>query len=127
MVGMMRVHQPRTPALRSLYWRDELLELLFWIEGEGIGSEIDPATVDRFLGPESEIALEHLDAMVDDGLLDRRGERYGLSQAGREIGRKIFRDDFAALRSPGHGACGDECWCRQSADEAAACAGALTT
>ncbi len=119
--------QPKSPALRRLYWRDEILQLLFWIEGEGIGSQIDPEMVDRFLGPESEIALLHLDRLVGEGYLVRGSAgTFALGERGRQEGSRLFAEEFGTLTRPGHGECGAECWCRQTPEEALSCAASRT-
>ncbi|MGI8830423.1 MAG: hypothetical protein ACR2I5_11725 [Candidatus Limnocylindria bacterium] len=119
--------QPKSDALRRIYWRDELLQLLFWIEGEGLGTEIDLDTVDRFLGGEGEIAVLHLDRLVDEDYLRRvTTGSYALSERGRVEGRRLFADDFAELTRPTHGECGNDCWCRQAHDEAVRCLAART-
>jgi hypothetical protein len=114
--------QPKSEALRRIYWRDEILELLFWIEGEGFGSEIDLHLLDRFLGRDAEIATLHLEPMVADGYLERgRPAVYRLSVRGRAEGRRLFAEEFGATHRPGHGACGAECWCQRAREEATAC------
>lgn len=115
--------QPKSAQLRRVYWRDEILELLFWIEGEGLGSEIDLETMDRFLGAESEIAVLHLDRLVREEYLVRRASgSFALAERGRSEGSRLFAEEFAALSAPSHGQCGAECWCRQAAAEAESCA-----
>jgi hypothetical protein len=117
--------QPKSPHLRQLYWRDEILQLLFWIEGEGLGSDIDPETMDRFLGPESEVALLHLDRLVREGyLVQSPVGTFALAERGRREGSRLFADEFATMNAPSHGVCGAECWCRQAAEEARSCADA---
>lgn len=113
--------QPKSEALRRIYWRDEILQVMFWMEGEGLGSRIDPETLDRFLGGESEIALLHLDRLVRDGYVRREAEGFSLAERGREEGGRLFADEFSSLTRPTHGECGDECWCRQDPREADAC------
>lgn len=114
--------QPKSDVLRRLYWRDELLQLLFWIEGEGFGSRLDAEVVDRFLGADGEIAVQHLDRLAAEGYLEGDVlDGYRLSAAGRDEGRRLFADEFADLTRPAHGACGVDCWCRQAPAEAAAC------
>lgn len=114
--------QPKSDALRRVYWRDELLQLLFWIEGEGFGSRVDAELVDRFLGGESEIALLHLDRLVSEGYLLRAGaDGYRLAERGRSEGGRLFADEFASMTRPTHGECGDDCWCRQAPEEALSC------
>ncbi|MCV0403720.1 MAG: hypothetical protein K5924_08410 [Chloroflexi bacterium] len=120
---MTVLRQPKSPELRQLYWRDEILQLLFWIEGEGLGSQIDADVVDRFLGPDSEIALLHLDRLVREGyLVSPSPGRFALAERGRLEGSRLFDEEFAALTTPSHGECGAECWCRQAPEEARSCA-----
>lgn len=114
--------EPVTPALRRMYWRDEILQVMFWIEGEGLGDEVDAATVARFLGIDADVATTYLDRLVDDGYLHRDEQvRYRLSSAGRQEGSRIFAVEFAELTRPGHGECGADCWCHASPEEADAC------
>lgn len=114
--------EPVTPALRRMYWRDEILQVMFWIEGEDLGDQVDARTVSRFLGVEPDVAVAYLDRIVEDGYLTRDAEhRYQLSDRGRADGSRIFAAEFAELTRPGHGECGDDCWCHASPDEADAC------
>lgn len=114
--------EPVTPALRRMYWRDEILQVIFWVEGEGLGDEVDAATVARFLGIDTDVAGSYLDRLVDDGYLHRDDHvRYRLSAAGRQEGSRIFAVEFADLTRPGHGECGADCWCHASPEEADAC------
>src|SRR5215213_4841756 len=62
---MDRLHEPKSDALRALYWRDEILQLMFWIRGEGFGEAIDPALLERFLGVEAEVGIRYLDHLDD--------------------------------------------------------------
>jgi hypothetical protein len=120
---MERLPEPKSEALRALYWRDEILQLMFWIRGEGFGDEVDPALLERFLGVDAFVGLSYLDRLVEEGLLRRSPElRYELTEQGHEVGGRIFTEEFAELTKPGHGECSASCWCRQSPDEAEACA-----
>lgn len=119
--------QPKSQALRQIYWRDEILQVLFWIEGEGIGSLIDAEVIDRFLGPESEVALLHLDRLVREGYLVRAApSSYQLADRGRLEAGRLFAEEFDSLSKPSHGECGSDCWCQQAPEEAATCAASRT-
>lgn len=119
---MEQVHEPKSEALRVLFWRDEILQLLYWIRGEGFGEEVDPGLLQRFLGVDAEIGVRYLDRLVVDGLLRRSAEgRYGLTGTGQAIGARVFADDFADLTRPAHGECGPDCWCHASPEEAETC------
>lgn len=119
---MSLVGQPKSEELRKLYWRDEILQLLFWIQGEGFGQQIEVATLERFLGLDAQASATHLGRLEAEGLL--RCDELGvceLSERGRSEGARIFSEEFAHLTQAAHGACGPGCWCRTSSSEAAAC------
>lgn len=114
--------QPKSDALRALYWRDEILQVMFWIEGEGFGEDLDPATLERFLGVDAAIGVAYLDRLVDEGYLSRNNEgRYRLTPFGKEEGGRMFAAEFSDLIGPSHGECGQSCWCHNSPAEAEAC------
>jgi predicted transcriptional regulator len=120
---MERLPEPKSEALRVLYWRDEILEMMFWIKGEGLGDHIDPSILERFLGVEAAVGIQYLNRLVDEGLLARTAEGlYELTEGGERTGARLFVDSFAELTRPGHGECGPDCWCHVSPEEAEACA-----
>lgn len=119
---MSLVGQPKSHELRQLYWRDEILQLLFWIQGEGFGQSIDANALERYLGLDAAASTAHLERMESDDLLKGDGSGvYQLSERGRGEAGRLFSRDFADLTQPAHGACGPECWCRASTVEAVAC------
>ena len=118
---MDQLHEPKSSALRAMFWRDEILQVMFWLRGEGFGDQIDAKILERFLGVEAEIGGQYLDLLVTEGYVDRVGDRYGLSEAGVQEGGLEFASTFADLTRPTHGECSADCWCHNSPDEAAAC------
>lgn len=119
---MERLPEPKSEALRAMYWRDEILQLMFWIKGEGFGDEADPALLERFLGVDALVGLGYLDRLVGEGLLRCTPSlRYELTAEGHAHGSRVFSEEFAEMTKPGHGECSASCWCRQSPDEADAC------
>ncbi|CAN5279846.1 hypothetical protein BH18ACT4_BH18ACT4_16000 [soil metagenome] len=66
--------EPKSDALRGLYWRSEILQVMYWLRGEGFGDLIDPPLLERFLGVDAAVAVPYLRRLVDEGLL-LRGER----------------------------------------------------
>ncbi len=120
---MEQLHAPKSDALRALFWRDEILQVMFWIKGEGFGDRITPADLERFLAEAAAVGIQYLDRLVQEELLTRTPDgRYGLTEEGRRQGARVFAEEFSDLTRPGHGECGPDCWCHQSADEAEACA-----
>ncbi len=120
---MDQVHEPKSEALRALFWRDEILQVMYWIRGEGFGDSVDPQLLERFLGVEPSVSVRYLDRLADEGLLHRGDDgRYELTTRGSEHGAQVFAIEFAELTKPGHGECGADCWCHASPAEAEACA-----
>jgi hypothetical protein len=113
---------PKSEPLRALYWRSEILQLLYWLRGEGLGDLVDAPLLERFLGVDAGIGLGHLDRLADEGYLDRDGQWFALSARGLEEGALEFATAFTELNRPAHGECSADCWCHVSAEEATACA-----
>lgn len=119
---MERLHAPKSEALRALFWRDEILQVTFWLQGEGLGETVDPHLLERFLGVDAHVGVRYLDKLAAEGLLESRGDgTFALTQQGREHAGRVFAAEFADLTQPGHGECGADCWCHASPEEAEAC------
>lgn len=105
-----------------MFWQDEILQVMFWLRGEGFGDEVDAPLLERFLGVDAAIGVKYLDRLVEEGLLRRTPDgRFNLSPQGLKIGGQIFAEEFAELTKPTHGECGPDCWCHSSPEEAEAC------
>lgn len=125
---------PAPDAVGRLRRRDEMLQVLFWLEGEGFASDMTPAGIRRFLDrPEAELAAG-LEDLVAAGFAARAEDeagaaepRYELTREGRQEGGRRFLEEFAPLlsRDTHHGSeCQDpECECHTSPLGAAACTG----
>lgn len=122
--GRESVSAPRSPALAALYWRSEILQVMYWLRGEGFGDIVDAGLIERFLGVDAAVGVTYLDRLVVEGFLTADGPFYALSETGRAEGAAEFASSFADLMRPTHGECDADCWCHQSADEADACAAA---
>ena len=98
----------------SIRRRDELLQVLYWLAGEGLASAASARELIVFLPEETEAVLNaDLLALAAAGLVEPAGEqRFRLTQRGREEGARRFADDFAELTRQAHGACSDpDCDC----------------
>lgn len=101
--------------------RDEILQVMFWMRGEGLGEAVGVADLRLFLNGDSDKLLaEDLASLAAAGLLEPAGDgRYTLTTMGREEGGRRFQDEFAELMKPGHGACSDpNCDCHTLGREA---------
>jgi len=117
-----KLHPPKSKALLALYWRSEILQVMYWLRGEGLGEVVDAALLERFLGVDAALGVGYLDRLVLDGYLEPAKGGYVLSETGLAEGRTEFAMSFAELTRPAHGECSADCWCHNSVEEAIACA-----
>lgn len=104
--------------------RDELLELLYWLEGEGFRGVATLDQITRFLAygqPEVERILGDL-VSRGDAMLDSATAEYHLTELGRREAARRFAEEFAPLLAQGHGECNDpNCECHTNPGAAAEC------
>ena len=121
------VMAPKSPALAALYWRSEILQVMYWLRGEGFGDMVDAGLLERFLGVDAAIGVSYLERLVMEGYLVADGPFFALSDRGRAEGAAEFASSFSELMRPTHGECDADCWCHQSAEEADACSASRRT
>ncbi len=105
--------------------RDEMLELLYWFEGEGLTASATIPAMTRFLSrPELEVR-ETIAELIARGLVivhPGSGSEYRLTEKGRTEAARRFADEFASMLSQGHGECNDpDCDCHANPEAAAEC------
>lgn len=113
---------PKSQALRDMYWRSEILQVMYWLRGEGLGDVVDAQVLERFLGVDADVSTRYLDRMVEEGYLQYSDFGYELSERGVEEGAAEFAASFSEMTRPAHGDCSPDCWCKVSPEEAEACA-----
>jgi hypothetical protein len=113
---------PGDDAVQRLKRRDEVLQIMFWLQGEGLGPEVDVADVLRFMDGEAAVRAA-LGELVDDGHAEtvpgaRGRPRYRLTARGLVEGRRRFLDEFEPyLARGGHGECGTaDCDCHRGGE-----------
>ena len=99
----------RSPALAELARRDDILELLFWMRGQGFADSLSVSDVARFLTHAEEEVVDSLERLAALGALERDGDRYRLSAEGLPEARRRFVDDFREMLAEGHGECNFSC------------------
>lgn len=100
--------------LDDVAWRDEILQALYWLAGEGLADSVGAPDLVRLLDAEDSEIERHLRRLADHGDLEPvAGEppRYRLSERGRREGARRFADEFADFVHRGHYECADDCWC----------------
>ena len=112
--------------LDAIYWRDEILQILYWFRGEGLGETVTPRDLAPFLGADEQFVHPYLERLADEGYVVRHAEgapgaptRYQLTEWGvKEAGRR-FADEFAGLTGQAHGECNNpNCSCQTLGPEA---------
>ncbi|MBA2293491.1 MAG: hypothetical protein H0W15_13660 [Gemmatimonadales bacterium] len=114
----------RDDAGSEIARQDEMLELLFWFEGEGLGASATIPGMTRFLAQPEDTVRTTLDELMRRAYIvqpDKAGE-YRLTPTGRVQAARRFADEFSELLSQGHGECSDpDCDCHDNPAGAAAC------
>jgi hypothetical protein len=115
-------------AGREIAREDELLELLYWFEGEGFGGVATFDGIARFTSLDAPLVRQTLDRLIARGdvmsvVVDAsQREEYRLSEPGRREAARRFAAEFAPMLSQGHGECSDpDCDCHTSEGGAAEC------
>ena len=111
-------------ALEALRWRDEILQALFWMRGEGLAAEVAPVGLAGFLGADPADIDRHFELLVADGYLEPGpGGTYRLTAQGAAEGGRSFQDEFADFVRVGHYECGPGCWCKDPKHAGEPCPG----
>lgn len=119
---------PPEPALvdgaaRDLAAGDEILQVMYWMRGEGLADAVEPAELCRWVGLDAGHVARILARLAERGWVesaDALGEAggpsaYALTPMGVKEGGRRFADEFAELTRAGHGECNDEnCDCRRT-------------
>ena len=101
-------------ALAELRWQDEILQAMYWMQGEGIAAAVSSGQLARFLAGKPGVVARQMGRLAAGGYLERvpgRPRRYRLSEIGRLEGGRSFQDEFADFVRRGHGECAPGCWC----------------
>lgn len=95
--------------LAALRCRDDILQAMYWMRGEGLEEEADARSLVSLLALEQEMIREQLEILAEEGYLEESGGRYRLSELGVREGGRRFADEFSDLQSMAHGECGPDC------------------
>lgn len=97
----------------QLHLRDEVLQVLYWLGGEGLGDECTPEQFALWTGADRALLTPVLDLMLADGWLEPGASpnSYRFTALGKGEGKRRFADAFAdhGLGWSGPGGCGPDC------------------
>jgi coproporphyrinogen III oxidase-like Fe-S oxidoreductase len=95
--------------VEALRCRDDILQAMYWMRGEGFGEDADAASLTSFLALDESLLREQLEILLEEGYLEESGDRYRLSELGSKEGGRRFADEFSGLQETAHGECGPDC------------------
>lgn len=97
----------------SIFWQDEILQVMYWMRGEGFAREITVSDLRRFLDADPETLTSNLAVLCKNGLIELDlSDRYHLTQTGVREGGRRFADEFDGMLKQGHYECDDpDCDC----------------
>ena len=110
---------------KHLAVRDELLQVMYWLRGEGIAKDVVAADLTRWMSIDSmqihSILVELAEAKLVEAVASPQpGQaRFRLTESGVKEGGRRFADEFADLTRPGHFECADpHCECKVTGNPA---------
>lgn len=102
-------------AVDALFWREEILQVLYWMEGEGLADAVPFKRLLSLLNTDTDKLLFHLQKNTEAGYLASEEEALSenscvrLTPAGKKEAGGIFRNAFEGMQKGGHGECGPDC------------------
>jgi hypothetical protein len=102
-------------ALDALFWREEILQVLYWIEGEGLAEIVPFNRLLSLLNTTADHLLLHLQKNIEAEYLKTEGEALSVNSSlqltpfGKKEAGAIFRNAFEGMQKAGHGECGPDC------------------
>jgi len=110
---------------KHLSARDELLQGMYWLRGEGLAKDVAAKDLTRWISLDAMQIHSLLVDLAESKLVEATasgelgGPRFRLTEAGVKEGGRRFADEFAELTKPGHYECGDpNCECRRTGNPA---------
>jgi hypothetical protein len=91
---MTAPHNPNDPVNR-LRLQDEILQLMFWMKGEGLAAAPTITELLRLIDIPRDELEQALQRMCLAGLVASSGEKFRLTQAGHDEGARRFSEEFA--------------------------------
>jgi hypothetical protein len=101
--------------LRALFWKDEILQIMYWMDGEGFGETVPASQILALLNTNEANLFFHLEKMIKDEVLEcednqiGKGSIVGLSDDSKKEAGKRFAEAFQGYQKAGHGECGPDC------------------
>lgn len=97
----------------ELFWRDEVMEAMYWMLGEGIEDAVGPSDLRGFLDAPPGVVEETFGTLEESGHLRPTDDGYVFTDRGDREAAKRFLDEFGDAQGfdTAHNDCGPDCWC----------------
>jgi hypothetical protein len=105
-------------ALETLFWRDEILQVLYWMQGEKLDEWVHINKLKIFLNTNIKNLLYHLEKMVNEKYITpdtpeiTENSGFKLAEKGKEEAGMRFSEAFQGMQKQGHGECSPDCDCQ---------------
>jgi hypothetical protein len=102
-------------AVDALFWREEILQVLYWMDGEGLADAVPFSRLLSLLDTTKGNLLFHLQKNIEADYIqttDRdlsENSSVQLTPIGKKEAGGIFRNAFEGMQKGGHGECGPDC------------------
>ena len=97
----------------ELFWRDEVLEAMYWMIGEGIEDAVAPPDLRGFLDAPADVLERTFDDLEAREHVRETSRGYVFTERGEREAKRRFTDEFADVQgfTASHTDCGPDCWC----------------
>ncbi|MEQ9424324.1 MAG: hypothetical protein RJQ09_07915 [Cyclobacteriaceae bacterium] len=106
----------KDPELNHLFWKDEILQVLYWMFGEELGDKVPLERLVILLNSPEDNLFQHLNQLLLDGYIEQHDEdgskKFKLTDFGRKEAGQRFAGAFEGMQKVGHGECGPDCDCQ---------------
>ena len=96
-------------ALRRLHDCEEVLQICYWLQGEGLGERFTPDAVLTFLNSSRASVAEIFEILAGQGDLERTAATYRFSAEGKKKAGRLFYENFTDFQLGSHGECNAGC------------------
>ncbi len=102
-------------AVDALFWREEILQVLYWMEGEELEVTVPFNRLMVLLNTTNDNLFLHLKKNIDLGYIKTEDDLLNedssvrLTPFGKKEAGNIFRNAFEGMQKGGHGECGPDC------------------
>ena len=96
-------------VLDRMIIREDVLQICYWYQGEGLGDQFNAQSVMPLLQNEMDIVAKVIAELAEEGTLIRDGDFYRFSDGGKRKAGVMFYESFTEFQQGTHGECNAGC------------------